>query len=67
MEAVNLICFRCKHFDDANGGCAAFENIPNEITSGENLHSKPLPGQPNDIVFESLPKEELEALGLNLS
>jgi hypothetical protein len=54
MDAVNLICFRCKHFDRfEHGGCTAFpDGIPDVITSGENDHSKPLPGQGNDIVFE---------------
>lgn len=57
MEAVNLVCFGCKHFDIADGGCAAFpEGIPDEITSGENSHSNPLPGQGNKIVFE--PKQD---------
>ena len=55
MEAVNLICFTCKHFRPfEGGGCDAFpDGIPDEITSGENEHSKPLPGQGNDIMFEA--------------
>ncbi len=57
MQAVDLICFKCKHFREFQGGCNAFpEGIPDEITSGENEHSKPLEGQENDIVFE--PKED---------
>ena len=53
MEAKDLICFKCKHFDFINGGCAAFlDGIPDEITSGENEHSRPLPDQENNIVFE---------------
>ena len=53
MEAINLVCFECKHFDRINGGCAAFgDDIPDEITSGENEHKTPLPGQKNLIVFE---------------
>ncbi len=52
MEAVDLVCFRCKHFNRIEGGCAAFgDDIPEEITSGENVHSEPLPNQKNDIVF----------------
>lgn len=47
----NLICFKCKHFKPIGGGCEAFEDIPNEILV-ENDHSKPLPDQKNDIVFE---------------
>ena len=58
MEAVDLICFRCKHWRIFNGGCDAFGNdIPREITSGENDHSKPLPEQENDIVFEPIETE----------
>lgn len=57
MKAVDLICFKCKHFREFQGGCNAFpEGIPDEITSGENEHSKPLEWQENDIVFE--PKED---------
>jgi len=53
MEAVKLICSSCKHFDRADGNCTAFpDGIPDEILSGENNHSKPLPEQGNDIVFE---------------
>ena len=55
MEAKNLICFRCKHFRMFEGGCNAFpEDIPDEITSGQNNHSKPLPFQKNKIVFEPI-------------
>lgn len=53
MEADDLICFRCKHFNRWEGGCDAFpDGIPDEITSGENEHSEPLKDQKNDIVFE---------------
>lgn len=55
MEAVDLICFRCKHFRIGEGGCDAFpmpDGIPDEITSGENEHSKPLSYQKVNIVFE---------------
>ena len=55
MEAVELVCFNCKHFRDIQGGCNAFpDGIPDEITSGENKHSKPLPDQDNKIVFEPI-------------
>jgi|688.fasta_scaffold382911_2 hypothetical protein len=55
MEAIELICFRCKHWRDINGGCDAFgDDIPFEITSGLNQHSKPLSFQENDIVFEPI-------------
>ena len=53
MEATDLICFRCRHFNRVGGGCAAFpDGIPDEITDGEHPHNRPLPGQGNDIVFE---------------
>jgi hypothetical protein len=53
METVNLVCFKCKHFRRFEGGCDAFpDGIPDDITSGENKHSKPLPNQDNEIVFE---------------
>ena len=46
-----LVCFNCKNL--TLNGCTAFpEGIPNEILSGENDHTKPLPEQGNDIVFE---------------
>ncbi len=55
METENLICFNCIHFDRFGGGCDAFpDGIPDVITSGENKHSKPLPDQDNDIVFEPI-------------
>ena len=53
------ICFFCKHFIEGKDyKCQAFpEGIPNEILFGENDHSKPLPEQQNDIVFEAKEKE----------
>ena len=45
-------CQMCVNFWH-NGFCSAFpEGIPLEILQGENDHSKPLPDQDNDIVFE---------------
>jgi hypothetical protein len=52
MEAKNLICFSCKHYDVIDGNCAAFKEIPSEILSGGSKHKKPLKGQKNDIIFE---------------
>lgn len=47
----NLKCFKCLNLDIK--GCKAFPyGIPSIIISGENDHSKPLPEQDNDIVFE---------------
>jgi hypothetical protein len=38
MEAIELLCFKCKHFRTFEGGCKAFgDNIPDEITSGETI------------------------------
>lgn len=64
MEAKNLICLRCKHLRPSSGGCDAFPgDIPDEITSGENPHSSPLPDQANDIVFEEGPVAPWEVDG----
>lgn len=54
-EAKELICLRCKHFDEFGGGCEAFPaGIPQEIVNGDNMHEKPLEDQGNEIVFEPL-------------
>jgi hypothetical protein len=59
MDPVKLICFECKHFRPDVGGCDAFpDDIPLEILSGENDHSKPLKDQQNDIVFERAEENE---------
>jgi len=59
MEAVDLVCFNCKHFRLFEKGCDAFPNgIPAEITIGENKHNQPLPNQKNNIVFEKLKEED---------
>jgi hypothetical protein len=55
MTPKKLICSNCIHFNDFSEGCDAFKNgIPNEILIGENDHSKPLPEQDNNIVFEKI-------------
>jgi hypothetical protein len=55
-DTIDLICYKCKHFDPIGGGCAAFPGeIPDEILQ-ENEHSKPLPDQDNKIVFEPIEK-----------
>lgn len=48
------ICINCKHYlGDLK--CGAFPlGIPKEILDGSNDHSKPLPDQLNDIVFEEV-------------
>ena len=52
------ICFNCKHYHGgASYSCDAFKGeIPMDILTDKNRHSKPLEGQANDIVFE--PVEE---------
>ena len=58
MTPINdPICFKCKYFQDVNYpfGCKAFpEGIPDIILIGDDNHSKPLPEQNNDIVFEEI-------------
>lgn len=57
-EPIDLICFECKHFEKIQLGCAAFpEGIPDKILR-DNEHSKPLPGQKNDLVFTQKDKTE---------
>jgi len=59
---------RCKHYIGVvkpdgterteHNVCAAFpEGIPKEISYGNNMHSKPLPKQGNNIVYEMESKE----------
>lgn len=58
MQFERPICYECRHLNrsDASGiKCAAFtKGIPRSILHGENDHSKPLPQQGNEIVFESM-------------
>lgn len=52
---VEIACRNCKHYHRNISNmfsCNAFFEIPDIIISGENDHSKPLPDQQNDIVFE---------------
>jgi hypothetical protein len=59
MQSPIPICNTCKHFKKESWTCDAFrDGIPVEIISGESDHSKPLPGQGNQIVYEA--KEETE-------
>jgi len=63
MEAIDLICSRCKHFRRFEGGCDAFPDaIPYEITVGTNDHSKPLEFQTNNIVFDEGSRDDLKNL-----
>lgn len=59
MMLLEPICFKCKHFDIETSTCEAFtKEIPYVILTGENDHSKPLPDQKNDIVFEEFKSEK---------
>lgn len=46
-------CMECKHYL-IDKECDAFKLIPDSIWHGENDHTKPLPNQGNDIVFEKI-------------
>lgn len=62
MILLEAICFNCKHYNEEKGICKAFPKvIPEEILIGNNDHSKPLPDQGNDIVFEPVNKKERAA------
>jgi hypothetical protein len=60
VSRYSKICTFCIHLSkDAALGihkCDAFENIPDEIWSGENNHQKPYPGD-NGIQFEKVAKK----------
>ena len=52
-------CLQCKHYYNINAfTCRAFLDIPDEILSGKNDHSKPLSNQDNSIIFESKTKNK---------
>ena len=54
MTPRNLICFRCKHFRELQGGCEAFGmDIPEEIIE-KNKHNQVLPGQIKPLTFEEI-------------
>lgn len=51
-EPKFITCDSCYHILISRYTCAAFPNgIPDEILKGKIIHSKPLPGQGNEIVF----------------
>jgi len=54
------ICMNCNNYnfiDKSKMSCKAFnDEIPDIIITGENDHSKPLPDQKNDIIFEPIKK-----------
>lgn len=53
-----LLCIKCKYLikgidNKTNHSCSAFPNgIPIEILNGSVDHTKPLPGQDNNIIYE---------------
>ena len=54
MTVRIIFCYMCKHRIQENT-CEAFPaGIPEEILTGENDHTKPLPDQENDIVYEPI-------------
>ena len=51
----DLLCIQCMHYNKENNNCSAFPDIiPYEIYAGPNDHSKPLPEQENNIIFEPI-------------
>lgn len=52
-----VICINCKHYIKGTK-CKAFDQIPEIILFGKDDHSKPLPEQKNNIVFEPKKKSE---------
>ncbi len=54
QDSYFAVCWDCNHrskpFDNT---CKAFpKSVPLRILEGKNKHTKPLPGQGNDIIFE---------------
>lgn len=54
ISMFDIVCNRCIHKDELDWSCKAFEKIPDVILFEGNDHSKPLPKQGNDIVFEKI-------------
>lgn len=54
MTPRNLICFKCKHFNELKGGCEAFgQDIPEEVIES-NKHDKVYPEQVKPLTFEEI-------------
>ena len=61
MTILEPICFNCIHFNIEEGICDAFMvQIPEDILNGDNDHSKPLPNQGNNIVFQAKDVEKFQ-------
>ena len=59
MKVPVPICIKCKHFKTEIWNCKAFpKGVPEIILIGKNNHSKPLPDQANNIVFEPIKKKK---------
>lgn len=56
----SLQCMHCKHLNDFGPGCAAFDDIPEEIYSGGFNHTQPWPSAeaPQDKGFRYEPAWE---------
>ena len=53
LMQMSPICNNCKNYiKDLK--CKAFNIIPDDILFYENDHSKPLPNQDNNVIFEAL-------------
>jgi len=52
-EALDIICFNCKHLDTIRiGGCKAFPGeIPDIILNGQSDHQHRIRGQEGDYVY----------------
>jgi hypothetical protein len=57
-QTINLICFRCKNYENIIG-CPAFpEGIPDEILL-TNEHSEIIEGQIGKFIFDPINEDEL--------
>ena len=57
IDIIRCVCFKCKYFDRQELTCPAFGiDILILILRGKQGHTKPLPNQNNDIVFEPIEK-----------
>jgi len=54
VPLTKIACNSCKHYYWVvdKFSCKAFDSIPHEILIGDNMHTEPLPGQKNNIIYE---------------